>query len=260
MSTKALKTQLLAAIAMVLVASIALGSSTYAWFASNSKVTADGLQVSAKSDNTYLLISNTSSETTAAAVQSSGKTAVTETKAGAAVAVKPTALITKATSVAVHKDSISDYADPASWYQASAADVKASAVKEDTEKVLTTKDGYIVEYSYNLCLAEGSTVANNLKATCTFTKAATAGGNATTMNPVRVLLVCGTNTEEFKASDAAAASGIAGTVTLADTVNDTTLTNVKVYVYYDGNDTAVFTNNSANLEGASISLSFGVDE
>lgn len=80
------------------------------------------------------------------------------------------------------------------------------------------------------------------------------------MNPVRVLLVCGTNTEEFKASDAAAASGIAGTVILADTVNDTTLTNVKVYVYYDGNDTAVFTNNSANLEGALISLSFGVDE
>lgn len=40
MSTKALKTQLLAAIAMVLVASIALGSSTYAWFANNNKVDA----------------------------------------------------------------------------------------------------------------------------------------------------------------------------------------------------------------------------
>lgn len=47
MSTKALKTQLLAAIAMVLVASIALGSSTYAWFASNNKVTADGMSVQA---------------------------------------------------------------------------------------------------------------------------------------------------------------------------------------------------------------------
>lgn len=57
MSTKALKTQLLAAIAMVLVASIALGSSTYAWFASNSKVTANNMQVSATTSKN-LLISN----------------------------------------------------------------------------------------------------------------------------------------------------------------------------------------------------------
>ena len=35
MSTKALKKQLMAAIAMVLVAAVALGSSTYAWFAAN---------------------------------------------------------------------------------------------------------------------------------------------------------------------------------------------------------------------------------
>ena len=42
MSTKALKSQLLAAVAMVLVSSIALGSSTYAWFAINNKVTVTG--------------------------------------------------------------------------------------------------------------------------------------------------------------------------------------------------------------------------
>ena len=47
MSTKALKTQLLAAVAMVLVASVALGSSTYAWFASNNKVTAASMEVKA---------------------------------------------------------------------------------------------------------------------------------------------------------------------------------------------------------------------
>ena len=41
MSVKSLKKQLMAAVAMVLVAAIALGSSTYAWFISNSKVTAN---------------------------------------------------------------------------------------------------------------------------------------------------------------------------------------------------------------------------
>ncbi|MDO5140693.1 MAG: hypothetical protein Q4D40_04420 [Eubacteriales bacterium] len=48
MSTKALKTQLMAAIAMVLVAALALGSSTYAWFAQNTKVTADSMTLSAQ--------------------------------------------------------------------------------------------------------------------------------------------------------------------------------------------------------------------
>ena len=37
-SVKALKKQLAAAIAMVLVAAVALGSSTYAWFVNNTMV------------------------------------------------------------------------------------------------------------------------------------------------------------------------------------------------------------------------------
>ena len=47
MSTKALKQQLIAAIAMVLVAAIALGSSTYAWFVNNAQVTATNVNVTA---------------------------------------------------------------------------------------------------------------------------------------------------------------------------------------------------------------------
>lgn len=59
MSTKALKTQLLAAIAMVLVASIALGSSTYAWFASNNKVTATNMQVTATTSESLVITNDT---------------------------------------------------------------------------------------------------------------------------------------------------------------------------------------------------------
>ena len=46
-SVKSLQKQLIAAVAMVLVAMIALGSSTYAWFAQNTTVTADTLSVTA---------------------------------------------------------------------------------------------------------------------------------------------------------------------------------------------------------------------
>ena len=48
MNSKAIKRQLLAAIAMVLVAAIALGSSTYAWFSANKTVTAKGVELSAE--------------------------------------------------------------------------------------------------------------------------------------------------------------------------------------------------------------------
>ena len=55
METKALKKQLGAAIAMVIVAAIALGAATFAWFVNNTKVTADDANVTAKAANTLLI-------------------------------------------------------------------------------------------------------------------------------------------------------------------------------------------------------------
>lgn len=39
----------------------------------------------------------------------------------------------------------------------------------------------------------------------------------------------------------------------------TTVLTVNIYIYYDGNETVVYTNNSANLTGAEIDLIFTVD-
>ena len=47
-NVKALKKQLAAAIAMVCVAAVALGSSTYAWFVSNNQVKATTSTISAQ--------------------------------------------------------------------------------------------------------------------------------------------------------------------------------------------------------------------
>lgn len=55
MNSKAIKRQLLAAIAMVLVAALALGSSTYAWFAASGNVTAKGMQVTAQAESGILI-------------------------------------------------------------------------------------------------------------------------------------------------------------------------------------------------------------
>lgn len=50
-SINSLKKQLVAAVAMVLVAAVALGSSTYAWFAMNTQVEAKGMQVTAVAED-----------------------------------------------------------------------------------------------------------------------------------------------------------------------------------------------------------------
>lgn len=55
-SVKALKKQMAAAVAMVCVAAVALGSSTYAWFVSNNKVTATTSTISAQSNAAFMYI------------------------------------------------------------------------------------------------------------------------------------------------------------------------------------------------------------
>lgn len=63
METKALKKQLGAAIAMVLVAAIALGAATFAWFVNNNAVTAKGVDVSTSSSVPNLYITSTGKTT-----------------------------------------------------------------------------------------------------------------------------------------------------------------------------------------------------
>lgn len=63
-SVSALKKQLAAAIAMVCVAAVALGSSTYAWFVSNNSVTATTTNISAQSNSAYLVIDTKATSTT----------------------------------------------------------------------------------------------------------------------------------------------------------------------------------------------------
>ena len=56
MDTKALKKQMGAAIAMVLVAAVALGSATFAWFVTNNNVKAQTSSISAQSNASFMTI------------------------------------------------------------------------------------------------------------------------------------------------------------------------------------------------------------
>jgi hypothetical protein len=64
MSVKSLKRQLMAAIAMVLVAAIALSSATYAWFVNNAQVTATNVNVQAATAYSLLISPKTGTDAT----------------------------------------------------------------------------------------------------------------------------------------------------------------------------------------------------
>jgi len=113
-STKAIRTQLIAAIAMVLVAAIALGSSTYAWFANNGDVTATGMQVQAAAEGGIEIVFGLSTETETA-----------HSTSGTAGMAAPAELRPTST------------ANATAWYHASAQAVSASAAKTDTYATLS---------------------------------------------------------------------------------------------------------------------------
>lgn len=77
MDTKALKKQMGAAIAMVLVAAVALGSATFAWFVTNNKVDATTTNIAAQSNAAYMTIENGT-----AGAKASDKTSVVTTITG----------------------------------------------------------------------------------------------------------------------------------------------------------------------------------
>lgn len=240
MSTKALKTQLLAAIAMVLVASIALGSSTYAWFANNNKVTANGMSVTAKSDVSFLLIKAGTAD--AASIQADKLTTVAGSTASAGL------LPAAHKTVANIADIESSGADTVktNWYYkyAEKPDASTASATAEEQKI---KDAdfskYVLVNEFSICTAVGSNKMTNLVVSgSTLT---TAGDNA-----VKVLVATDSACVELDENTTSS------TTPLAAEVNSTSVVKVKVYIYWDGNDEDVFTTGIADLKNTSVSIDF----
>lgn len=239
MSTKALKTQLLAAIAMVLVASIALGSSTYAWFASNTKVDATGMQVTAQSTQAFLLISNEKS--TATEIQAENKTSVLLTVTDEDAKLMPAAheTITKAAEAAVNQNK---------WYTGFSADPTQVNMNTDTKTILSAFNGYVIHKQVWVTVAKNSTPVKDLSVSATIGSVATG-----TITQAKVLVASSEAAAELSSATPTSTTKLTGTTT---TITESKVVALDIYIYIDGNDSAVFTNNFNSLDTATISLSF----
>lgn len=219
METKALKKQLGAAITMVLVAAIALGAATFAWFVNNNAVTAEGVDVSTSSAVPNLYITST------------GKTTDTMT---ADTLKNPERLLPVSTS-----DGNTFY-DTKHWTSATQGGSHAFA---DQYKVATGTDGKNVyaDYTFTLGVTNGSmdvyfdssTTATTLKANPE-TKMGTAGRFAISFDDGatwKLFKVPGTATNNGYYTDSAA-EGVIGDKDYAVTsANDSLI--AKEFTYSD---------------------------
>ena len=233
MTVKSLKKQLMAAIAMVLVATIALGSSTYAWFAANNKVTANGMSITVQNNTAALLISGSTS--TLADIQTAGLTV--DTAAVASDVLYPAAHDAFATQAAVPT--------VGNWYYAKSDDPNDATMNVATKTALTTFNEYVLVNTFYITLAPGSDPMTNLKV-----DAITITGDPA----ARVIVQTTEGYQEFSTSLASGAN-TSGAV-LAAALDDATVIPVNVYFYIDGNATNVYTNNFDNLVGTSVSIDF----
>ena len=277
--------KLIPALCMLLVAAALLGTSTFAWFSMNREVQATGMQISANSDSVYLLIGSGDADTYGE-IQTAGTTTTALTVDANAAKVLPSAHVTIANTAAAtatnvthltgyqHKTetetkiSVSDYEDlddsakqdyeeirtgaSTNWYYKIADATNASASTKDPS-YLTSLNGYVIHKTCYVTLAKGSNTASNLVVSnMTIASNGTSSADGKTFAPVRVLVTTDSAAIELNPTK------LSDNTPLAATVTDSAVVQVDIFIYYDGADEAVFTENIAKLDGASINLTFSV--
>lgn len=258
MNVKALKKQLMAAIAMVCVAAVALGSSTYAWFVSNNTVKATTSTISAQSNAAFMYIRDMNENSTDLTVDTSSVTST---------ALYPAHWVTAKTGNYASADIGKFY----TAYGTTAADgtmvadtLKLVEASADSQTKGSPADAVTAQYAVKNTFYVGSkgTTLENLVVTAAALK--DEGGNNSTStngdldNALRILVTCGNNWVLCDKSGILAANDGNTTNKLADTVSSTE-TQVDIYVFYDGDDNQVFTNNLPDLKKASKCITVQFD-
>ena len=257
--------KLIPAFCMLLVSAILLGTSTYAWFSMNKTVTAAGLTVSANSDFTYLLISDTEGGTKATNYNGTSMTLNPATASLIPTSHKNFGTLgTDNTVLAVDSGNLK-------YWFIKQGDAPSASTSTGTEQAIASSDVAKHIYSDDLYinLAPQSDAADKIVPSVTLKVAAVNGAASTAdVGALRVLLVCGTTTIEFDLGTAT--KTIEEDFSTTYKINSTTalITNltygadsekkVELYVYYDGADEIIYNNNFANIGGGALTVTFDV--
>lgn len=242
MDTKALKKQMVAAIAMVLVAAVALGSATFAWFVSNNEVSAKTTGVKAQSNTAFMSIEY---EKSAIGTQTTNSVDWTDLK----VALYPAEVQSDGAAAPAPKF--------VTAYGTTTTDGKKSGnYIEVGDAAKAVKDQYAVGKADNYKISSAGVDLSDLKID---NVEVTTGADKGLKDAIRVLVV-GPDNWQVWAPDGKKLEGTADKALAATVVKDAD-TPVSVYVYYDGNDAAVTTANLQNiLDSVGVTIHFSATQ
>lgn len=248
MDTKALKKQMGAAIAMVLVAAVALGSATFAWFVSNNTVKATTSKISAQSNAPFLKIDKT-------AITESSTTSITYA-GDADVKLYPAQVVKNTDNKPLFKSAYASAATAATELTDSRYDVGDAATAVTGE--------FAIKKSFKIGTADAKAGSfKNLKVSGV---ELTSKGTDGLEDALSILVVCGDNWAVYKKSadgmvlteykDKTSAAGNNTNGVLADAIAANSSVDVDVYVFYDGSETNVFTSNLDKLTAIGATVTF----
>lgn len=240
--------KVIASAVMVLFALISLATSTYAWFTMNDKAKVGDISLQATNENAYLIVGtktingNLLEEPTLESLRENNADSVSLAAfyTGDTIKVKPIAHETLA--------NITDCDTAANWYYHIAKERTSADKKDDDEKhYISNLNGYMLHYDVYVAIAAESVDMYNLQVeSVEFTSTDTTKEDL--KNAVKVIV----------ASDTAAFECDSSTTTfntvLADKITITDMIHLRIYVYVDGNNTKVFSNNYANLAQVGVSI------
>lgn len=250
---------ILPALAMLIVSAVMLSTASFAWFALSESVTANNMTVSIRSESLYLLIdaATTEDETrTQAAMAGNKKIAVDGIPLDGEdnLELLPSAFyIDSFPGTDGYVSTGASLKEPSKWYTATAASSDNSAMANGQHTALGNFEGYVARYKYFVTLDTGSQNCEGLWVT-NFS-IVDGGLSGTNLKPVKVVVACGEQYEQYYVGTT---KGDKGNIDLTGTgvLNDESVLEIYVYVYYDGNHEDVYTNNLADLSAANINIGF----
>lgn len=268
-SVKALKKQMAAAVAMVCVAAVALGSSTYAWFVSNNTVKGTTTNISAQSNAAFMVIDT--GDTTANSGTEASYTTPEDTKLYPAKVALQTAKVSTGDAGEkgyVMQSAFASYGDKSDMKSGTLFDIAGSGDSPATigTAAAAVQSGYAMKQTFNIGEKTGTTKLENLRVSEVKMTGTTTEKDLTTA--MRILVVCDNNWIVYDASGNMKLTNITkdasnNYVLHADKfsgVGTGKQVTVDTYVYYDGDDTNVFTTNLAQLQTKhGVTLSFTAD-
>ncbi len=250
MDTKALKKQMGAAIAMVLVAAVALGSATFAWFVTNNTVKANTNTISAQSNAAFMTIKYNA---TAVGVDDTEATAIDDTDKPlypATFGENPTVDAPKGKFAYGYGQKVT-----ADGYM---LDKDGLKLVKDTGSLDDAVAGeYAVREVFNIS-SRGQDLANLRVNKVT---AGETTSNSKLNSALSVLIyVYGAHWEVYDVNgNFKYGSGDAAGV-LANAVTHTDNTKVELYLFYEGSDEQIYTNNLPQLTSTkNITVEFTAD-